>query len=181
MVGFALPGLAHPTGGGKRVSWAVRGSDGASPSQEEENMSFGSGRYVGKYIYNNPIHLVVHPASRPVTPFTGFPRFAGRPRKRGRPPLFRGGRRTAGVCRQSTHLPDAPLRLRGFKSCHLDLISAKAHRRFWRWAFSLKCAALRAIPARFNLLHTLPGFFSGVVAKAFPYGSSCGSNDRFFG
>jgi len=35
------------------------------------------------------------------------------------------------------------------------------------------------IPARFNLLHTLPGFFSGVVAKAFPYGSSCGSNDRF--
>jgi hypothetical protein len=45
-----------------------------------------------------------------------------------------------------------------------DLISPEAHRRFWRWAFSLKCAALRAIPARFNLLHTLPGFFSGVVA-----------------
>src|SRR5262249_40285122 len=60
-----------------------------------------------------------------------------------------------------------------------DLISAKAHRRFWRWAFSLKCAALRAIPARVNLLHTLPGFFSGVVAKAFPYGPSCSSNDRF--
>jgi len=60
------------------------------------------------------------------------------------------------------------------------LISAKAHRRFWRWAFSLKCAALRAIPARFNLLHTLPGFLSGVVAKAFPYGSSCGSHDRFW-
>ena len=37
----------------------------------------------------------------------------------------------------------------------------------------------RATAARFNLLHTLPGFFLGVVAKAFPYGSSCGSNDRF--
>jgi hypothetical protein len=33
--------------------------------------------------------------------------------------------------------------------------------------FFLKCAALRAIAARFNLLHTLPGFFSRVVAKAF--------------
>ena len=45
--------------------------------------------------------------------------------------------------------------------------------------FFLEMRGTSGIPARFNLLHTLPGFFSGVVAKAFPYGSSCGSNDRF--
>jgi hypothetical protein len=45
--------------------------------------------------------------------------------------------------------------------------------------FFLETRGTSGTPARFNLLHTLPGFFSGVVAKAFPYGSSCGSNDRF--
>ena len=45
--------------------------------------------------------------------------------------------------------------------------------------FFLEMRGSSGIPARFNLLHTLPGFFSGVVAKAFAYGSSCGSNDRF--
>ena len=38
--------------------------------------------------------------------------------------------------------------------------------------FFLEMRGTSGIPARFNLLHTLPGFFSGVVAKAFPYGSS---------